>query len=221
MKKYILTILLAGSMPFVSSAFDFSLDFKVYDLNNSGKIERVEFEDHLARYFDHLDKNRDALLSTVEIKAKEGWHQRVHSHQQSQPMSIVTFIGLADALFDQADINKDRKLSSQEFKTLDPKNFLVGANKLARLCLGDVDDVALNWTLTEHTAKGKIQRYATIVPHGQIWTCLPLPHADATYTLQVQNHQRQQCEVEVKKNQWVIVRQNKELKCTSEKEKSN
>lgn len=225
MKKYLLPALIVALGPLTTLAFDFSSEFKVYDSNKNGNIERVEFEDQLARFFDHLDKNRDAWLTTEEINAKDGWHQRLHAHQKAKPINIVTFIGLADALFDQADSDKNRKLSSQEFKTLDPKNFLIGKNILPRLCLGDVDHVALSWTLLEHGPKKKIQRYATLVPQAQTWTCLPLPHADATYTVKVMNHHRQICEVEIKKNQWVLVKQNgksnKELKCTIDKVQSN
>jgi Ca2+-binding EF-hand superfamily protein len=85
----------------ISSAYD--NDFKKIDGNNDGKISKKEFLDAAIKNFNIIDKNKDGFLTIDELKA----------------------IGKIDAIkfMKEVDINKDGKISKEEFIKAAEKKF--------------------------------------------------------------------------------------------------
>jgi hypothetical protein len=50
----------------VDRMFD-TVDFKYYDRNSDGKVDRAEFVDRPNRAFEMADRNKDCILTTVEL----------------------------------------------------------------------------------------------------------------------------------------------------------
>lgn len=206
-----------------ASAYDFSAEYRSYDRNRSGNIDRVEFEDHVSRYFDSLDINRDGRLSADEVKKQSGWHERILDINQDDNLNIVEFIGAADGIFDQADKNHDRKLSREEFEVgLKPHDTVNKLRTLPRVCVGDLDGRAANWTLFENRGHNprSIKVFSTVIPTGQRWTCVPVSSPKKEYSVRVESIggvNSSMCEAMVRANEWIEVQGATRLTCSRKK----
>ena len=78
---------------------------RMFDENNDGKIDRIEYRVKIVQIFVKFDENRDDHLTPNEIP------------------------GLSKSAFQQADKDQDGKISTYEFVTADPLKFeVVDAN---------------------------------------------------------------------------------------------
>lgn len=101
MKRILTAILLVLFCTAISSAND--SDFKKIDKNNDGKISKKEYIDTVVINFNKIDKNKNGFLTKDELKA----------------------IGRIDAekFLKEEDINKDGKISKEEFIKAAEKRF--------------------------------------------------------------------------------------------------
>lgn len=101
MKRILTAMLLVLFCTAISSAND--SDFKKIDKNNDGKISKKEYIDTVVINFNKIDKNKDGFLTKNELKA----------------------IGRIDAekFLKEEDINKDGKISKEEFIKAAEKRF--------------------------------------------------------------------------------------------------
>jgi Ca2+-binding EF-hand superfamily protein len=101
MKRLLTAILLVLFCTAISLAND--SDFKKVDKNNDGKVSKKEYLDAVKNTFNKIDKNKDGFLTKDELKA----------------------IGRIDAekFLKEEDINKDNKISKEEFIKAAEKRF--------------------------------------------------------------------------------------------------
>jgi Ca2+-binding EF-hand superfamily protein len=101
MKRFLLAILLVLFCTAIGLADD--SDLKKIDKNNDGKISKKEYIDAVTNTFNMIDKNKDGFLTEDELKA----------------------IGKIDAgkFMKEVDINKDGKISKEEFIKAAEKRF--------------------------------------------------------------------------------------------------
>jgi len=101
MKRFLTAILLVLFCTAISLAND--SDFKKVDKNNDGKVSKKEYIDAVKKTFNKIDKNKDGFLTKDELKE----------------------IGRIDAekFLKEEDINKDDKISKEEFIKAAEKRF--------------------------------------------------------------------------------------------------
>ncbi len=101
MKKVLMSLLIVFTCAAISFAADD--DFKKSDVNNDGKISKKEYTDAVGKTFNKLDKNKDGYLASDELQATD-------------KVAVEKFMK-------EADINKDGKISKEEFTGAAEKRF--------------------------------------------------------------------------------------------------
>jgi Ca2+-binding EF-hand superfamily protein len=101
MKKFLTAALLVLFCTVISSADDG--DLNKIDKNNDGKISKKEYIDTVTNTFNKIDKNMDGSLTGEELKAVGKIHPRKFVKEE--------------------DINKDGKVSREEFIKAAEKRF--------------------------------------------------------------------------------------------------
>ncbi|MCX5850069.1 MAG: EF-hand domain-containing protein [Deltaproteobacteria bacterium] len=101
MKRFLTAILLVFFCTAISLADD--SDLKKIDKNNDGKISKKEYIDAVIKTFNKLDKNTDGFLTKEELKTIDKID--------------------AEKFVKEEDINKDGKVSKEEFIKAAEKRF--------------------------------------------------------------------------------------------------
>ncbi|KUG21719.1 hypothetical protein ASZ90_008523 [hydrocarbon metagenome] len=103
MKRFLTAVLLVLFFTVISLADN--SDFSKIDNDNDGKISKKEYINAVTKTFDTLDKNMDGFLTREELNAVGKIHYR--------------------KLVKEDDINKDGKVSKEEFGNASEKKFKI------------------------------------------------------------------------------------------------
>lgn len=89
-------------------------EFKAADLNKDGYVDENEYKRYVEKEFDSMKKGMKN-----EARKKQGEEFVVTGKEKKQTMKLRTFLNGRLRFFNEADANKDRLLSLQEFTEME------------------------------------------------------------------------------------------------------
>jgi Ca2+-binding EF-hand superfamily protein len=136
MKKILTAVLLVLFCTAISVADD--SDFSKIDNDNDGKISKKEYINAVTKNFNTLDKNMDGVLTREELKAVGKINYR--------------------KLVKEEDINKDGKVSKEEFDKASEKRF----NIIDKNNDGFID--RQEWNAAKENVSGNTSKISPVAP---------------------------------------------------------
>lgn len=98
-------------------------EFEAADTNKDGYVDENEYRRFVGKEFKSIDKNKDHRIEGSELATQEGPEFKLTEKERKGKILFKTFLNGRLRFFNEADANKDRLLSLQEYtemKFMDP-----------------------------------------------------------------------------------------------------